>query len=111
MSIEENKAIVRRLAEELDRGNLAILDQHPGLDEVRPMVMQLLAARQAGQIQERMEEMIAEGDWVAVRVVRTGGPFGNGIEEIAMLKIVDGRIVKQHSQGGPIGVQPSSTGG
>jgi hypothetical protein len=110
MSIEENKAVVRRLAEELDRGNLDILKEHPGLDEVRPMLMQLLAARQAGQIQERVEEMIAEGDWVAVRAIRTGGPFGDGIEEIAMLKIVDGHIVKQHSQGGPIGAQPSSTG-
>lgn len=102
MSTEENKAVLSRLNEELDRGNLAILDQHPGLDEVRPMLMQLLAARQAGLIQERTEEIIAEGDWVAVRVLRTGGPFGDGIEEIAMLKIIDGRIIKQHSQGGPI---------
>ena len=102
MSTEKNKAVLPRLNEELNRGNLAILDQHPGLDEVRPMLMELLAARRAGLIQERTEEIIAEGDWVAVRVLRTGGPFGDGIEEIAMLKIVDGHIVKQYSQGGPI---------
>jgi len=106
MSTEENKAVLRRLNEELDRGNLAILDQHPGLDEVHPMLMQLLEARHSGLIQERTEEIIAEGDWVVVRVIRTGGPFGDGVEEIAMLKIVDGHILKQHSQGGPISTQP-----
>jgi hypothetical protein len=105
MTTEENKAVLRRLNEELDRGNLAILDQHPGLDEVHPMLMQLLAARQSGLIQERTEEIIAEGDWVAVRVIRTGGPFGDGVEEIAMLKIVDGHILKQYSQGGSISAQ------
>ena len=102
MSTEENKAVVRRLAQELEQGNLAILNEHPGLDEVRPTIMQLLAARQTAPIQERIEEMIAEGDWVAVRVIRSGGSFGAGVEEIAMCKIVDGKIVKQHSQGGPL---------
>ncbi len=102
MSIEENKAVVRRLVQELEQGNLAILDQHPGLDEVRPMLMQFLAAHQAGMIQQRFEEMIAEGEWVAMRIIRTGGPFGAGVEELAMFRIVDGHIVKQHSQGGPI---------
>ncbi len=102
MSIDENKAVVRRLVQELEQGNLAILDQHPGLDEVRPMLMQILAAYQAGMIQQRIEEVIAEGERVALRVIRTGGPFGAGVEELAMLQIVDGHIVKQHSQGGPI---------
>ncbi len=105
MSVEENKAVLRRLTEELEKGNLAVLDEHPGLDEVRPMVMQLLAARKRANIQERIEEMIGEGDWVAVRVIRSGGPFGDGIEEIALIKVVDGKIVKQHSQGGPISVR------
>ncbi len=102
MSIDENKAVVRRLVQELEQGNLAILDEHPGLDEVRPMLMQLLAAYQAGVFQQRTEEVIAEGEWVALRMIRTGGPFGAGVEELAMLRIVDGHIVKQHSQGGPI---------
>ncbi len=66
------------------------------------MAMQILAARQSAHIEERIEEVIAEGDWVAVRVIRSGGPFGDGIEEIAMCKVVDGKIVKQHSQGGPL---------
>ena len=105
MSVEENKAVLRRLAEELEKGNLAILDEHPGLDEVRLMVMQLLAARKSANIQERIEEMIGEGDWVALRVIRSGGPFGDGVEEIAMCKVVDGKIVRQHSQGGPIGAR------
>ena len=105
MSIEENKAVIRRLSEELEQGNLAILDEHPGLDEVRPMATQIVAARQSANIQGRIEEMIGEGDWVAVRVIRSGGPFGDGIEEIALLKVVDGKIVKQHSQGGPLGVR------
>jgi hypothetical protein len=111
MSIEENKAVIRRLTEELECNNLTILDEHPGLDEVRPMLLQLLAARQAGIVQERTEEIIAEGDWVAVRVIRTGGSCGDGVEEIALVKIVDGHIVKQHSQGGPIGSQPSPAQG
>ena len=105
MSTEENKAVIRQLAQELAQGNLAILDEHPGLDEVRPMAMQILAARQTAHIEERIAEMIAEGDWVAVRVIRSGGPFGAGIEEIAMCKVVDGKIVKQHSQGGPLGAR------
>ena len=102
MSTDENKAVLHRLMQELAQGNLDILNEHPGLDDVRPMLMQLLDLRKTMTIQEQIEEMIAEGDWVAVRVIRIGGPFGDGVEEIAMCKIVDGKIVKQHSQGGPL---------
>lgn len=102
MSTDENKAVLHRLMQELEQGNLDILNEHPGLDEVRPMLMQLLDLRKTTTMQEQIAEMIAEGDWVAVRVIRTGGPFSEGVEEIAMCKIVDGKIVKQHSQGGPL---------
>jgi predicted SnoaL-like aldol condensation-catalyzing enzyme len=102
MSIEANKAVLWQLVQELEQGNLSVLDQHPGLNEVRPMLTELLAAQGAGVIQQRIEEVIAEGDWVACRIIRTGGPFGAGVEELAMFKVVDGTIVKQHSQGGPL---------
>ena len=38
----------------------------------------------------------------SIQVIRSVGPFGTGVEELAMFQIVDGHIVKQHSQGGPI---------
>ncbi len=81
MSVEENKAVVRRLYDEVNKGNLAVLDEliapdfvnhgdttfrsTQGLDAFR----QALRATLAGMPDIRwvLDEPLAEGDRVAVR--------------------------------------------
>ena len=75
MSAEMNKAVVRRLHQALDRGDLAAIDTHPGLiAEFKPMYVAMSQAF-AG-ITITSEQLVAEGDWVGyhltVRATQTG---------------------------------------
>jgi predicted ester cyclase len=88
MSTAENKALVRRVIEEVvNGGELGLVDElfAPGfvangrvLDPER--VRQTIARHHAGfrGYRATIEDLIAEGDAVAVRVVLRGTPTGEG---------------------------------
>src|SRR5438874_6972258 len=70
MSTEENKAVVRQLYEALNQGFFSVLDDHPGLAAVKPALQHAYAL--APNTQATIEELIAEGEWVATRLTRHG---------------------------------------
>ena len=109
MSAEENKAIVRRVLEALYQGDLTVLDEHPGLEEIRATVE--YAQRQQGERPTlTIEQLIAQDDCVAARTTWSGGSAGEGgMEAILLYQVADGKIVKQHSQVGPMGVIDPAT--
>lgn len=85
MSAEENKAIWQRYVEELDKGNMTIIDQlaapncvvhYPGGLDVRgPDALKEHAAKfytAFPDFQHVIEDMIAEGDKVAARYTDRG---------------------------------------
>ena len=117
----ENKAVVRRLFDEV--WNVGRVDKiaelyspdfvadyrpyaplHRGHDGIRQMVQRAWAT--FPDYHEELEELIADGDKVAVRLTISGtqmGPWGmippTGkkvcFEEILILRIVDGKVVEQ----------------
>lgn len=101
-SVEQNKEIVRRFNEEaLGQGNLELLDDllHPdyvnhsadfrGLAAARENFTQMVAG---GDLQLTLQDMIAEGDRVAIRWhIATGGKRYNGI---TINRIADGKIIE-----------------
>lgn len=108
MSTEENKAVVIRINESANRHDLAALDQHPGMRETREFLARLFHA--FPDMHTTIEELVADGEWVAVRMVARGthqgewegkAPTGRTVvsEVLAMHRIVDGRIVTSYSQG------------
>ena len=86
MSLEENKAVVRRFIEAYNNRNLDIFDdvvapdyvdqthQQRGLDNFRQLFT--LAFKAFPDWHEHIEEIIAEGDMVWVRVTATGTHTG-----------------------------------
>ncbi len=121
MSLEENKAIVRRMYEEiLNKGNLALADEiialdafsHqpaappeslPGPEGVKRVVKMLQSA--FPDQHTTIEEMIAEGDKVVMRGTLSGTHKGNflGIPptgkhftmtQIHILRLVDGKVTE-----------------
>ena len=118
MSAEENKAILRRVAAEFNKRNLACIDElfssnfvlhdanHPGwprgLEGARKMFTVMLTA--APDLQITMEDLIAEGDKVVVRWTFRGTNTGESITGalptgepvtalgIGIYRIVDGKI-------------------
>lgn len=121
MSIERNKAVVRRLFDEVwNTGRLDaiqelytadyVADYQPygplrhGHDAIKGMVTRAHVA--FPDYHEELEEMIAEGDKVVVRLTITGtqlgqwgplGPTGKPVrfEEIVILRFVDGKVAEQ----------------
>ena len=120
MSAEANKALVRRFYEEIDKGNLAAMDElvaddyvdhspppFPGLSTGRA------GLKQAFEIfwvatpgQHRIEDQIAEGDKVVTRIRATGThandlpgipKTGNKLETTATVthRIEDGRLAEK----------------
>jgi steroid delta-isomerase-like uncharacterized protein len=124
MSAEENKMLTRRIfAEIVSGGDLALADQlvaedfvdHnpplPGLGQGRAGMRQLVGSLRAGfpDVQVVIEDMIAEGDEVAVRLRIRGtheGPFagvpatGRQVEWTAMqiLRFANGKNVERWAQ-------------
>ncbi len=109
MSVEDNKALVRRVMEQLAQGDSRVFDEHPGLAEIRPNFEATRVAFPDATLEVVLQ--FGEGDWVATRVVTRGTNTGPGPapgmpptgkqatwEFLAMHQIQDGRIVKQHSQ-------------
>jgi len=118
MSLEENKAIVRRFIEEWNKRNFAALDELMAADYFDPslQVRGLEAYKQLLTIflkgfpdwHETIEDIIAEGDKVWVRFKDTGthtgeyrglAPTGKKVTETGVLiwRIVDGKIAEKES--------------
>ena len=121
MSVERNRAVVRRLFEVWNTGSLDaieelyaadyVADNRPyaplryGHDAIRGMVRH--AHETFPDYHEELEELIAEGEKVMVRLTITGtqlGPRGPlpptgkpvRFEEIVILRFRDGKVVEQH---------------
>ena len=118
MSLEKNKATVRRFIEEWNKRNLAALDELMAADYFDPSLQirsleaykQLLTMLLKGfpDWHETIEDIIAEGDKVWVRYTATGthagefrglAPTGKKFTETGVLiwRIVDGKIVEKES--------------
>jgi len=129
MSIEENKAIVQRAAEEvMSKKNLAVVDElfaadyvshAAGGQEVRGPegVKQFLSMYDSAfpDMRETIEDMVAEGDKVVARVTMTGthqgefmGMAATGkqvtVTGIAILRIVGGKVVEEWREDDRLGV-------
>jgi predicted ester cyclase len=129
MSIEENKALVRRWWEETDKGNNAIVDElcapdyidHspplPGMGPGRAGVHNANAALRAAfpDTVHIIEELIAEGDKVVTRLrgraTFTGEvlgipPTGNVVEitGISIHRIADGKLVEHWANADQLGL-------
>jgi steroid delta-isomerase-like uncharacterized protein len=119
MSVEENKTLLRSSIEEiLNRGNLDALDEFyavdfvdhaaipgtpPGIEGMRQTYNMILSA--FNNIHVTIDDMIAEGDKVVLRVTATGTHAGEfmgipstgksiSIMEIRIYRIVSGKIVE-----------------
>jgi len=118
MSLEKNKATVRRFIEELNKRNLAALDELIAADYFDPSLQvrsleaykQLLTMFLKGfpDWHETIEDIIAEGDkvWVLEKVTGTHtgeyrglSPTGKKFTETCVLiwRVVDGKIVEKES--------------
>jgi predicted ester cyclase len=115
VSLEENKAIVRRLVEAFNKHDLSLLDELMAPDyfdhrhQLRGLksYKQLLSMIFSGfpDYHETLEDIIAEGDKVWIRDTFTGThkgeyrglhPTGKKIkgEMVIILRIVDGKVVE-----------------
>jgi len=115
MSLEKNKAIVRRAIEALNKKNLALLDelmapdyvdhthQIQGLEGMKQVIEE--ESKGFSDFHVTIEDIIAEGDKVWVRVKETAthtgkfrglAPTGKKITytAVAIWRIVDGKIVE-----------------
>ena len=111
--LEENKAIVRRFLEALDRQNFEPLKEHPGLYQTvqrQPMIRMAFP-----DLRGTIEQQIAEGDTVATRVTMDGthlgtfmgvGPTNKQVKLTVLLmdRIEDGKIVLHYANADWIGV-------
>ncbi len=110
MSTEENKALVRHILEEIGRGNLAIMNDHPGMREALPHIKLMREARP--DTKADIAQQLADGDWVVTRLLLSGvlakefmgTPAGThyASETILLHKVVNGKVVEQHSQAGRV---------
>jgi ketosteroid isomerase-like protein len=123
MSAEENKALVRRFYEEIDKGNIEILDElmaedymdhspppFPGLAPGREGVKQAFRIFQlATPGYHKIEEQIAEGDKVMTRLTSYGKHEGDlpgaprtgnemKMTSITIHRIENGKLVEKWSE-------------
>jgi steroid delta-isomerase-like uncharacterized protein len=122
MSAEDNKALVRRFYEEIDKGNLAAMDElvaedyidhspppFPGLTSGRAAVKQAFEIFwKATPGYHKIEEQVAEGDRVVTRMTAYGTHeddlpgiprTGNRLEMSATVihRIADGKLAEKWS--------------
>ena len=106
-SAETLKSLVRHVIEETTRGNLEILQAHPGLLETIPIMRAMHEAFSERKATFALQ--FTDGEWVASRIIErrkhTGTFMGIApthkyieIEVLLLHRIVDGKIVQQHSQ-------------
>jgi steroid delta-isomerase-like uncharacterized protein len=124
---EANKKLIRRLLEDVDRGETDVVDAYYAPDYVdhtpspvrrlapgREGIRQALAVfRQAfPDTRHAIEDLVAEGDRVVARIsaraTHTGDLFGHPpsgkavtMTAIAIYRIVDGRIAERWAEQGP----------
>jgi len=128
-SPEQNKALVRRFYEEIDKGNISILDEllaadyvdhspppFPGLAPGREGVKQSFRLfQQATPGSHRIEDQIAEGDKVVTRLTSTGQHEGDlpgaprtgnemKMTSITIHRIANGKLVEKWSEKDMIGL-------
>jgi steroid delta-isomerase-like uncharacterized protein len=113
MNAEANKAVVRRFITEVwNAGDLAAADKlvHPaysveGVERGQDFVRRNVAAYRAAfpDMEWSIEQMVSEGDWVAVRLTLRGthlGPLGDlppsgkqaEMREMAFWRVEEGRL-------------------
>ena len=113
MSLQENKAIVRRMLADLDEHNFEALRRHPGLYQT--VARQPMIRTSFPDLQTTIEQQIAEGDTVATRATLRGthrgefmgvAPTGQQFTFSVLLmdRIEDGKIVLHHANADWIGV-------
>lgn len=111
-SAEALKSLVRHVIEETTRGNLDILQEHPGLHETIPIMRAMHEGFSERKVTFALQ--FTEGEWVASRLIEnrkhTGmfmgiAPTHKQVEiEVLMLhRIVDGKIVQQYAQADVLG--------
>jgi predicted ester cyclase len=128
MSVDENKALVRRFYEEIDKGNLAAMDElvaedyldhspppFPGLAPGREGLKQAFKLFwEATPGNHKIEDQIAEGDKVVTRMTAYGAHegdlpgiprTGNKLEMTATVihRIADGKLVEKWSDKDELG--------
>jgi len=117
MSLEENKAIIRKVIEAVNKQNLALLDeliapdfvyhthtqQIQGLEVIKQVIEE--ESKSFPDLHVTIEDIIAEGDKVCVRLTETGthtgefrglAPTGKKIKytAVAIWRIVSGKVVE-----------------
>ena len=106
-SAETLKSLVRHVVEEVTRGNLDILQEHPGTHETIPFQRALNEAFSERTVTFALQ--FTDGEWVASRTIfsqtHTGmfmgiPPTQRRVEHEVLLlhRIVDGKIGEQHAQ-------------
>jgi ketosteroid isomerase-like protein len=128
-SADSNKALVRRFYEEIDKGNIDILDElvaenyidhspppFPGLAPGREGVKQSFRMfQQATPGYHRIEDQIAEGDKVVTRLTSIGKHEGDlpgaprtgndmQVTSITIHRIANGKLVEKWSEKDVIGL-------
>jgi len=108
MSLEEkNKAIIRKIVEEVNKQNLAVIDEFTAQDYVdhtnqlrgRENVKQFytMVFKDFPDFHRTIEDIIAEGDKVWARYETTGTPSSGKkmeVTSISIHRIVNGKIVE-----------------
>jgi len=107
MSLEKNKAIVRKVVEAVNKRDLAVLDElmapdyvdHTNQEQGRENVKQFytMAFKDFPDFHRTIEDIIAEGDKVWTRFKTTGtATTGKKMEltSINILRIVNGKVVE-----------------
>ena len=130
MSVEESKNLIRRLYEEVDKGNLSAMDEFfapnlvdhnpppipglvPGLKGIKQAFNMFLTAHADGA--HTIEDMIAEGDKVVVRITGHGTHTGEFLGSpptgkqltmtgIAIYRIAGGKIVERWAEHNLLGL-------
>jgi predicted ester cyclase len=120
MSAKENKALVRRLFEEFNKGKAAAMaaidrsiDMRGDLKDFKQMESEAFSA--FPDMHVTIDDMVAEGDKVAARVTMTGTHKGEfmGIPPtnkkvtfslIVIDRIAGGKIVEDHGQWNALGL-------
>jgi predicted ester cyclase len=122
-SAERNKALVRRFYEEIDKGNIGVLDElvaedyldhnpppFPGLASGREGLKQVFTIFQhATPGSHRIEDQIAEGDKVVTRLTSVGKHEGDlpgaprtgndlKMTSITIHRLADGKLVEKWSE-------------
>jgi predicted SnoaL-like aldol condensation-catalyzing enzyme len=122
-SIETNKALVRRFYEEIDKGNIGIVDElvaeryidhspppFPGLASGREGVKQAFRIlQQATPGAHHIQDQIAEGDKVVTRLMSVGRHEGDlpgaprtgndmKVTSITIHRIANGKLVEKWSE-------------